>query len=288
VNRQILKTYYKLTKPGIIYGNLMTAAGGFFLASRGHIDFLLLAAALAGIGLVIASGCVFNNYMDQGIDKKMARTKSRALVQGQVSGRQALIYAVVLGIAGFTILAVLTNLLTVTLGVIALADYVILYGISKRRSVWGTVVGSISGALPLVGGYTAVSGQFDQGALILFLIMVCWQMPHFYAIAMYRLKDYTAANIPVLPAKKGAKTTKVSALLYLTAFIMATLTLSIAGYTGYIYTIVMVVLGLRWLRKGLRNFTTLDDGKWGRMMFFESLNVLTVFSILIAFEAWLP
>jgi len=111
--QQTVKAYYRLTKPGIIYGNAITALAGFLLASRGHIDIILGIATLLGISLVIASACVFNNYLDQGIDIKMARTKKRALVTGVIKGQAALVYAVILGIVGFTALAAYTNALTV-------------------------------------------------------------------------------------------------------------------------------------------------------------------------------
>jgi len=286
--KNLVKTYYRLTKPGIIYGNALSAAGGFLLASRGSIDVVLLLTTLVGIGLVIAAGCVFNNYIDRGIDEKMARTKKRALVQGDISGSAALTYAVVLLIAGFTLLAVFTNWLTVVLGGIAIFNYVVLYGLSKRHSVWGTIVGSISGALPIAGGYTAVTGHFDTGAWLLFLVMVCWQMPHFYAIAMYRLGDYKAASIPVLPAQKGLEVTKINIILYVLAFMAASLSLSISGYTDYIYTAVMGALGLLWLWKGVQGLRAPDDAVWARQMFFFSLKVLLAFCVLISLEAWLP
>ncbi len=113
MNISTIKTYYRLAKPGIVYGNLITAAAGFFLASKGFINFQLLIAILVGIALIIGSSCVFNNYIDREIDEKMPRTKNRALVKGTVSPRNALIYATVLGILGFLVLAIYTNLTTV-------------------------------------------------------------------------------------------------------------------------------------------------------------------------------
>ncbi len=122
----LLKTYYNLTKPGIIYGNLLTATGGFLLASKGHINFWLLMATLAGISLVIASACVINNYIDRDIDKLMARTKKRALASGEIINRNALVYAAVLGALGFFILLKHTNNLTAIIGLIGYIDYIIL------------------------------------------------------------------------------------------------------------------------------------------------------------------
>lgn len=283
-----VKTYYLLTKPGIIYGNLLTATGGFLLASKKDINFGLLLLTLLGIALVIGSACVVNNYLDRGLDKKMARTKKRALVSGDISPASALIYAIVLAIIGFFVLAKFTNLLTVCIGVIGFVDYVVLYAIGKRRSTLGTIIGSVSGAMPIVAGYTAVTNRFNDGALILFLILAFWQMPHFYAISLRRLKDYKAAGLPVLPAKKGARTTKIQILLYIAAFIAAIGALRIYGYAGWTFLIVMEVLGLKWLYMGVKGFQTDDDEKWGRKMFLFSLVVILTFSVMLAINVWLP
>lgn len=284
----MLKTYYRLTKPGIIYGNIMTTAGGFLLASKGHINFWLFLATILGTSLVIASACVFNNYIDRDIDKKMARTKKRALVSGKVKGRSAIIYAITLGVIGIATLSFYTNLITVCIGIAALLIYVVLYGIGKRHSVHGTLVGSLAGAAPVTAGYTAVTNRFDAGAVILFVILVVWQMPHFYAIAMYRLDDYVAAGIPVLPAKKGILITKVQILFYIAAFIVATSMLTIAGRAGYAYMFVMAWLGLTWLGLGIQGFKASDDKRWARKMFFFSLVVILAFSAMLAVNYWLP
>jgi protoheme IX farnesyltransferase len=284
----LIKTYYALTKPGIIYGNALTATAGFLLASKGHIDFWLLLAAVAGTSLVIASACVFNNYIDRGIDAKMARTSKRALVSGLVSGRNAIIYAILLGVAGFALLAVYTNFLVVTIGLVALFDYVVLYGLAKRRSVHGTLVGSIAGAAPVVAGYCAVTDRFDGGAVILFLVLALWQMPHFYAIAMYRFDDYKAASLPVLPVKKGMKAAKIQILLYIVGFIAATSLLTGFGYTGYAYLVVMIGFGLAWLRLGIKGFKTANDKRWARKMFFFSLVIILVLSVMLSVGPVLP
>jgi protoheme IX farnesyltransferase len=284
----LIKTYYRLTKPGIIYGNMLTAAAGFLLAAKGHIDGWLLLALLAGMSLIIASACVFNNYIDRGIDRKMARTKRRALVAGTVSGRNALIYAGGLGVIGFAVLGAYTNWLVFAIGVVAFVDYVVLYGIAKRRSVHGTLVGAISGSAPVVAGYCAVTDRFDDGALILFLILACWQMPHFYAIAMYRFKDYMAAGLPVLPVKRGLQAAKLQIILYVIAFIIACASLTLFGYTGYVYLVVVTLAGLSWLWLGLKGFRSADDKRWGRQMFLRSLIVILSLSIMLSVGSVLP
>ncbi len=228
----MFKAYYQLTKPGIIYGNAITTVAGFFLASKGHFNLGLFLAALIGISLVIASGCVFNNYIDKDLDATMERTKNRALVTGAISVRGAIVFGAILGLLGLATLGLLTNTLTAEIALLGLFFYVVLYSLAKRRSVYGTIVGSISGAVPPVVGYCAVTGRFDLGALILFLILVFWQMPHFYAIAIFRQQDYTAAGLPVLPVVKGLRTTKIHILFYILAFTIAAAALYIFKFAG--------------------------------------------------------
>jgi len=243
---------------------------------------------MAGTALVIASGCVFNNYIDQGIDLQMARTKKRALVTGKVSDKAAIIYATILGLSGFIILALFTNWLTWLLGVLGLYFYVVVYGFAKRKTVHGTLIGSISGALPIVAGYTAVTGRIDTAAVLLFIILACWQMPHFYAIAIYRLKDYEAAGLPVLPIKKGLTETKWQIVAYIMAFILACQALTYTGYTGYIFSFVMVILGGIWLFKASQGFKAVDDKIWARNLFFFSLWVILGLDLMLAVGARLP
>jgi protoheme IX farnesyltransferase len=284
----MLKTYYYLTKPGIIYGNLLSTLAGFFLAAKGAIDLVLLVAVVSGTALVIGSGCVFNNYIDRDVDRRMTRTKKRALVTGSVSARNALSYAAILGALGFAILSLFTNALVVMAGFIGIFFYVVVYGFAKRRSPLGTIVGSIPGAMPLVAGYVAVTGRFDMGALLLFLIMAVWQMPHFYAIATFRLKEYATAGLPVLPVKKGIRTAKWHICFYIVLYLIVTSLLSLTGYTGYTYRIVMLLIGTIWLYKAVQGFKTTDDVKWGRSLFGFSLVVLLAFSIMISAEVVLP
>lgn len=282
-----LKDFYNLTKPGIVYGNVFTAAAGFLFACRWHVEVGLLVATLIGIAFVIGSACAFNNYIDRGIDSKMARTKKRGLVTGKVSGPEALIFATFLGAAGFVILALETNLVTVILGIIGLVDYIFLYGVSKRRLAQGTLIGSISGATPIAAGYTAVTGSFDATALILFIILVVWQMPHFYAIALFRYKDYKAAGLPVLPVSKNTALTKKRIMAYMICLIAAVLALHVFGKAGYVYLIVSLALSVAWFDKGYKNYG-LEDAKWGRLMFLYSLRVLVGISLAIAFGSLLP
>ncbi len=284
----MLKKYYQLTKPGIIYGNLLNATAGFLLASRHQINLALLAATLAGTSLVVASGCVFNNYIDRDIDKKMARTKKRALVLKNIPVRNALAFATILGLVGFGLLSLFTNRLVVLIGLVGFVDYVIWYGYTKRRTVHGTLVGSISGAAPIVAGYCAVTGRVDSAAVVIFLMLAVWQMPHFYGIAMYRHDDYRAAGLPVLTVARGMLATKLQTLIYIGVFIALTSLLTAYHYTGYTYLTVMLLAGLYWLVKGIRLFSSKDDKLWGRKMFLTSLVVVLVMAVMLSVGSRLP
>jgi protoheme IX farnesyltransferase len=266
------------------------AASGFLLASSHFSHFALgqLAAVLAGMSLVIASACVFNNYIDRGLDKKMARTSKRALVTRAVSGPTALTYAALLAITGFGILTIFTNSRVVLLNLAAFFSYVVVYGWAKRKTVHGTLVGTIPGAIPPAAGYAAVSGKLDGGVLILFLIMVFWQMPHFYSIAIYRFKDYKAASLPVMPVRYGMRMTKNQVLAYIWLFAAAAAALSIFNYTGYIYLAAMLGLSIYWFWLGFERLKLSSDEVWGRKMFRFSLIVLLSLSILIPLGSVLP
>lgn len=272
----MFKSYYYLTKPGIIRGNLIPAIAGFSLASRQTFHVILLFETLIGISLVIACGCVLNNIIDRDIDSKMSRTKNRAIVTGKIEIEDAIIYAFCLGLIGLVTLGIFTNILTVSVGVLGLLFYVVIYGIAKRRTVYGTLVGSISGALPPVAGYLAVSNKIDSAALILFLILVFWQMPHFYAIGIYRIKDYKKAGLPILPIVRGIVRTKLHILGYIIAYAAATIALYLYGYTKLWYLIVAIILSGVWFYIGLQGYRNADVNHWARNMFRFSLIVLSI------------
>lgn len=280
----MLKTYYLLTKPGILMGNAITTSAAFFLASKGHVNLGLFLATVAGLGLIIASACVFNNYIDRHADAKMARTKNRPLAKGLISGQHANIFAIILGIAGAVVLAIFTNLLALTVALFGFFIYVVLYSFWKYKTYYATLVGSIAGAVPPVVGYCAVTNRLDSGALLLFTILVLWQMPHFFSIAMYRFNEYVAASIPLLPIKKGPHVTKIQMVLYIIAFTLAALMLTPLGYTGKIYLVVAPLLGISWLILCLKGFKVDNDKRWARKMFVLSLVIITVFSITISLD----
>ncbi|KAB1579908.1 heme o synthase [Serratia marcescens] len=281
----MIKQYLQVTKPGIIFGNLISVVGGFLLASKGSIDYPLFLATLVGVSLVVASGCVFNNYIDRDIDKKMERTKNRVLVKGLIAPSVTLVYATALGIVGFALLYIAANPLAMWLAVMGFVVYVGVYSLyMKRHSVYGTLIGSLSGAAPPVIGYCAVTNEFDAGALILLAIFSLWQMPHSYAIAIFRFKDYQAANIPVLPVVKGISVAKNHITVYILAFMIATLMLALVGYAGYKYLIVAAAVSVWWLGMALRGYKTENDSVWARKLFVFSIVAITSLSVMMSID----
>lgn len=280
-----VKHFIQITKPGIIFGNVLSVAGGFFLAAQGHVDLGLFLATVIGTSLVVASGCAFNNCIDRDIDVKMERTRNRAIVQGIISVKVALVYATVLGLLGFGLLYKLANPLAAFAGLVGFAIYVGLYSLYlKRRSVHGTLVGSLSGAMPPVIGYVAVTGRFDMAALTLLVMFSLWQMPHSYAIAIFRLNDYRAASIPVLPVERGIPVAKRHIVYYILAFVLATLMLTLGGYAGLSYMAVAAAMGMYWLYMAWTGYKASDDRVWARKLFVFSIFTITALSVMMSVD----
>jgi protoheme IX farnesyltransferase len=272
-----------IIKPGIIFGNLISVIGGFLLASGGVVDYPLFLSVMSGVSLVVASGCVLNNLIDSDIDGKMDRTRNRPLVRGVITPKSCMLYAIFLGMMGILLLYLNTNIISVSLAIVGLIVYVGIYSLyMKRKSVYGTMVGSISGATPPVIGYCSVTNQFDTAAIILLAVFSIWQMPHSYAIAIFRLEDYRKANIPVFPLVKGNKVARRHIVFYIALFIFATMTLVIAGYTNYSYFFIMSIMGLWWLKVALSKYDISNEKLWARRVFVTSIFTITILSITMA------
>jgi protoheme IX farnesyltransferase len=283
----MFKAYYQLTKPGIIRANVITAVAAFFLASEGVIDTATLLGLIIGTTLVVASGCVFNNYLDRKIDKHMKRTKNRALVTGVIKPVQALRFGWMLLIVGSGILVFLTNLLTALIGIIAVALYVYAYGYAKRHTHYATEVGTLPGAASILAGYTAVTGSLDLTAWLLFVVMVVWQLPHFLAITIFRSEEYAAAKLSVLPHRIGVEATQRRIMFGILGFGISTMVLGLIASLSIWYFMVMFALSMYWLYSALSGYQVTEQIKWARKVFGYSLIILLLFCILIAVDSWL-
>ncbi|MFD1415463.1 heme o synthase [Oceanobacillus jeddahense] len=268
-----------LIKIGIVNSNLITAITGFLVAialtntsfSSHWGTFLLM---IIGSALVIAGGCVINNWYDVDIDPKMSRTKKRPTVTGFFSLRTVLIMGMIISVLGFAVL-LFTTWYAALFAFIGWFGYVVLYTIwSKRRYTLNTAIGSLSGAMPPVIGWAAVEPSFHVVPLVMFLIMFIWQTPHFLALAMKKKEEYKAAGVPMLPVVRGMGMTKrqivvyIACLLPLPFFLLPTL--------GLTFTIVATLLNIGWLIIGFIGLFTEKDMKWANLVFIFSLNYLTI------------
>lgn len=277
-----IKDFIVLTKPGIVVGNAFATIGGFFVGSAESVAWRAGAAVLVGSALIIAGSCVVNNYLDRSIDTHMKRTRKRPSVTGAVPVRIGAGYATGLLLVGAALLVWGTNVSTVLLGTAGSVLYILAYGYAKRHTHWGTFVGAFPGAIPPVAGYVAATGRFDQAALLLFVAMFAWQMPHFYAIGIYRQHEYEAAGIPVLPAVKGLSRTVWEMRFYGLAFVVACYLLAHWGHTGFMFGVATVTAGLYWLVPMFSPQWRLHTEDLGRKIFKRSLLVLLTFCFFMS------
>jgi protoheme IX farnesyltransferase len=216
----------------------------------------------------------------------MPRTKRRALVVGSLPVRQVVGLALICGAVGFGLLAAYVNWLTVLIGVVGYVDYVVLYAWTKRHTVHSTLVGTVSGSAPVVAGYVAVTGSLDLTAWLLALIMLFWQMAHFFAIGVYRVEDYRAGNLPIFSVVRGTVKTQRQTIMYTMLFLLAVATLPLGGKVGAVFLIVMLPMILFWLWRAFEPAT--NTALWGRAMFGVSLLVLLALCVMLAVATVLP
>ncbi|MGM8214339.1 heme o synthase [Bacillaceae bacterium W0354] len=274
--------FLALIKIGIINSNLITTFAGFWLAiyytgGKFFDHWVTLILVMLGTGLVIAGGCVLNNYYDRDIDHKMARTSKRATITGHISLKVILYMGIGFSLLGFIFLY-MTTPMAALYGFMGWFVYVILYTMwTKRKYTINTVVGSFSGAAPPLIGWAAVDPTFHPTAFVLFLIMFLWQTPHFLALAMMKTEDYRSAGVPMLPVVYGNGITKRQILVYT----ICLLPLPLYFFSlGTIFLIFATLLNLGWIALAFYGVFRDDiDDKWAKWMFIYSLNYLTLFFI---------
>jgi protoheme IX farnesyltransferase len=238
------RDYYQLTKPGVVQLLVFTAVVGMFLAAPGMVPWDVLVAGSVGIGLAAAAGAVVNQVLDQRIDAQMARTRNRPMPQGRVSERDALAFALALGLGGLAVLVLFVNALTAALTFLSLIGYAVIYTVYlKRATPQNIVIGGAAGAAPPVLGWTAVHNEVDGYALLLFLIIFTWTPPHFWALAVARRLDYERAEIPMLPVTHGEALTKSFVVYYTILLLVVTVLPYITGMTGLLYLMGALLLG---------------------------------------------
>lgn len=285
---ELKQTFAATVKTGIIKSNLIPMFAGLTLALYTYeielTDKILeIICAFIGTALIIGAAGAFNNLYDRDIDAIMERTKARPTVTGKISFKKTLWLAIVMAGVGIGILS-LTTYLSAFLGFMGLFLYVVPYTMwSKRRTVYNTEIGSLSGAMPPLIGWAAIYPDITHPAILgLFVIAVIWQMPHFYAIAIRRHDDYKAANVPMLPVVKGIKRTYIQTNIYLLILIAVSF---LFGSLSLGLLLVALILGVGWLVLSILGFKQKDSKKWAKILFMYSLMYMTImFSTVIIYS----
>jgi protoheme IX farnesyltransferase len=276
--RQSARAYFLLTKPRIIELLLVTTVPTMFIAARGVPSPWLMAATLFGGALSAASANVLNCYLDRDIDALMRRTARRPLPAHRVDPADALRFGLVLGVAGFVWLWATVNLLSAALATAAILFYVFVYTIGlKRRSTQNIVIGGAAGAVPVLVGWSAVTGRIDLPALVLFAIIFYWTPPHFWALSLRFKDDYAAAGVPMLPVVRGARETSTQILYYTVLLVAVTLLLYPAGRMGMVYLAAAVALGGAFIWRALELRRDLSGRRAIRLFSFSNAYLALLF-----------
>ena len=276
------RDYYALTKPGVVKLLVFTAIVGMFLAAPGMVPWDTLLFASLGIGLSAASGAAVNHVLDQRLDAEMVRTRDRPLPTGRISEKDALAFAISLGVVGIATLVLLVNPLTAALTFASLIGYAVVYTVYlKRATPQNIVIGGAAGASPPVLGWAAVTNEVSGYALLLFLIIFTWTPPHFWALAVARKDDYAKAGVPMLPVTHGPEVTKSFVLFYTILLLIVSLLPYLTGMTGVLYLFGAVLLGAGFLYYAIRLKYGRDESVAMKAFAYSISYLMALFSFLL-------
>jgi len=223
---------------------ILTSLVGMFLAVPGMVPLDVLILGNLGIALVAGSGAVVNHLIDRKIDIIMKRTHNRPVAQGRVEPKQAALFAIVIGVAGMAILLLWVNPLSAWLTLASFVGYAFIYtGYLKHATPQNIVIGGLSGAMPPLLGWSAVTGTIDGGALILVLIIFAWTPPHFWALAIHRKDEYAKSGVPMLPVTHGEHVTKIHIIVYTLMLVVVSVFPFFSGMSGLLYLVSALALG---------------------------------------------
>ena len=283
----VMHEYLQLTKPRIVALLVFCAVIGMFLAVPGIPPWRALVFGTLGIWMASASAAAFNHLIDERIDKLMARTARRPLATGNLTPHQALLFAVLLGIASMLVLALLVNVLTAVLTLCGLIGYALVYTrYLKRATSQNIVIGGLAGAIPPVLGWTAATGELHAFALQLCLIIFVWTPPHFWALAIFRRDDYARAGVPMMPVTHGVVYTRWQTLFYTILLTLVTLLPAMTGMSGAIYLAGAVVLDIGFLYYAIRLLNPPDELFAMKMFKYSIIYLMALFAFLLA-DHWL-
>ncbi len=238
------REYVQLCKPKVVLLILFTALVGMFLSTDGLVPFNAWFWGLSGIGLAASAGAALNHWVDEEIDARMERTHNRPLPKGKITGRQAVAFSLILAALSMIILLSFVNQITALLTFASMVGYAIIYSMLLKRSTpQNIVLGGVAGATPPVLGWTAVTGEIHNEALLLFLIIFIWTPPHFWALAIKRVEDYAKVGVPMLPVTHGIAFTKLHILLYTILLVIISIMPFVVLMSGTIYLLGALALG---------------------------------------------
>ncbi|MCZ7587014.1 MAG: heme o synthase [Deltaproteobacteria bacterium] len=270
--------YLILLKPGITWMSVFMALGGIGLAP-GTIDQVRAVWALVGIALIVASSHALNMYVERDTDALMERTKNRPLPAKRMRPLEALLFGAALGAAGVGVLFFLVNELTAYLGAFAMVIYVLVYTPLKRVTPLALLVGAVPGAFPPLLGWTSVTGRIAVPGLLLFFIMLLWQVPHFIAITLYRKSEYARAGIRTTSVVHGDIVAKLQALAYATLLVPISLLFVPLGLAGTTYFAIGLTANLAFVAMSATGFLPRSGDRWARGLFKASLIYLPVLTL---------
>lgn len=277
------KHYLQLCKPRVVVLIIFTAVVGMLLAVPGWPPLLAFLAGTLGIGLAASSAAAINHLLDRRIDAKMARTRNRPLVTGQLTARNVLLFALSLGFLSMTILILWVNPLTALLTFMSLIGYAIIYTVwLKRATPQNIVIGGAAGAAPPVLGWTAITGSLDPQAMLLFLIIFVWTPPHFWALAIYRKEEYARVDIPMLPVTHGVAFTRLQILLYTILLVIVTTLPYLTAMSGLVYLAGVTVLNAGFMWYVLRLMSSKDTLLPMHTFTFSITYLMVLFIFLLA------
>jgi len=281
------RDFYEMCKPRVVMLMILTSLVGMFLAVPGMVPIDILILGNLGIALVAASGAVVNHLIDRKIDIMMKRTHNRPLPQGRVDARQTIIFAIAIGVTGMGILLYWVNPISAWLTLASFVGYAFIYtGYLKHATPQNIVIGGLSGAMPPLLGWSAVTGTIEPDALVLVLIIFAWTPPHFWALAIHRKDEYAKSGVPMLPVTHGEFVTKVHIIVYTVMLVIVSVFPYISGMSGLLYLASALVLGLGFLAwSGLLMFkpkatTAMDTFKY-------SIVYLTVLFVALVADHYL-
>jgi heme o synthase len=276
------RDYLELCKPRVVALIVFTAVVGMFLATPGMVPWGPLVFGTLGIGLAASSAAAINHLLDRRIDAAMARTRHRPLPAGHLEPRRALVFALVLGALAMAVLGLLVNPLTALLTFSSLIGYAVIYtAFLKRATPQNIVIGGAAGAAPPVLGWTAVTGQVDPHALLLFLIIFVWTPPHFWALAIHRRDEYAKAEIPMLPVTHGIAYTRLQVLLYTVLLLPVTVLPFVTGMSGVLYLAGALLLWAGFMRRALLLWLGRDERDALRAFGYSIVYLTLLFALLL-------